>query len=186
MSVGCGQRRLERWLDGCSAPWKTSICRSQSALCCICVPLIQSTAWRLTDWPADRVSDRLTDASTYRILTITSCLQRQSDSSQSHCLNLLLPSMKIISYNLRNSDNSYVLLKCKLNAYELVSFYFVIDICIVYCFCCFSLSLGDEQSCSFVLATCICVLHTRFWRDFYKVWWWWWWWWWYLGSSEIK
>jgi len=38
--------------------------------------------------------------------------------SPSHCLNPLLPSKKIISYNLRNSDNSYVLPQCKLNVFK--------------------------------------------------------------------
>ena len=38
--------------------------------------------------------------------------------SPSQCPNPLLPSKKIISYNLRNSDNSYVLPQCKLNVFK--------------------------------------------------------------------
>jgi len=47
--------------------------------------------------------------------------------SPSHCLNPLLPSKKIISYNLRNNDNSYVLLQCKLDVFifYILSVYFL-------------------------------------------------------------
>jgi len=55
------------------------------------------------------------------IVTLNQLLNKSGTSlfpkmhSPSHCLNQILPSKKIISYNLRNSDNSYVLPQCKLN-----------------------------------------------------------------------
>jgi len=58
------------------------------------------------------------------IVTVSELLNKSGISvfqkmySPSHCLNPLLPSKKIISYNLRNSDNSYVLPQCKLNVFS--------------------------------------------------------------------
>jgi len=38
--------------------------------------------------------------------------------SSIHCLNTLLPPKKTIHYALRNSENSYVLPQCNLNAFK--------------------------------------------------------------------
>ena len=64
--------------------------------------------------------------------------------SSPHCLNPLLQSNKIISYSLRNSDNSFVLPECKCNIFKR-SF---INWCL------FTLYW------TFVLAVCTCFLYT--------------------------
>jgi len=59
-------------------------------------------------------------SSSEHIVTVSELLNKSGTSlfqkmhSSSHCLNPLLPSKKIISYNLRNTNNGYVLPQCKL------------------------------------------------------------------------
>jgi len=74
----------------------------------------------------------------------------------SHCLNPLLPSEKIIDYNLRNCNQSYVLTRCKLNVLSIrlligaffplcSSMNYHLYVCFMH-FCCVILIKYDDMS----------------------------------------